>query len=67
MRRAWRVPPNRGEDAGCGGGDDAEDPGDREASVAEAMDVAHDRGERGVIDTGQRGSLDERAQNTSVP
>ena len=43
-------------------GDDAEDPGDGQAPVAEAMHVAHDRGERGVVDAGEGGSLDERAE-----
>jgi hypothetical protein len=51
-----------GEDAGCGRGDDAEDPGDGLAPVTEAMDVAHDRGERGVVDTDEGGSLNERAE-----
>jgi len=34
----------------------------RHPPVAEAADVAHDRGEGGVVDSDERGSLDERTE-----
>ncbi len=52
-----------GERTGCGRANDPEGPGYGQALVAETMDISHDRSERGVVNTGEGGSLHERAES----
>jgi hypothetical protein len=61
----WLMPRSArqcGQDGWGGGGDDAEDARAGILRVAEAIHVAHHRGERPVIDAGEHGSLYERTE-----
>ena len=59
-------PAKCGDDGCDGSAEDAEDPGGGQPPVAEAMDVAHDRGERGVVDAGKGGPLDQRTEHVGA-
>src|SRR5262249_4265804 len=50
----------------CGCGDDADGSGNAHPPVAVAVHVAHDRGERGVVDPSESRPLDERTERVGA-